>query len=163
MTFYDKLKTLNPAIESESESHSVVFNSLQPRGLESPRNSPGQNTGMGSLFLLHWIFQTQGSNPGLLHHRWILYQQSHNRSPRILEWVAYPFSSRSSQPRNWTRVSWILGGFFFKYKFIYFNWRLITLQYCIGFAIHQHEPTELSGNPAFKILRSWAIWNWKVN
>ena len=26
-----------------------------------------------------------------------------------------------------------------KYKFIYFNWRLTTLQYCIGFAIHQHE------------------------
>ena len=25
--------------------------------------------------------------------------------------------------------------------FIYFNWRLITLQYCIGFAIHQHEST----------------------
>ena len=31
--------------------------------------------------------------------------------------------------------------FFSKYKFIYFNWRLITLQYCIGFAIHQHEST----------------------
>ena len=30
---------------------------------------------------------------------------------------------------------------FFKYKYIYFNWRLITLQYCIGFAIHQHEST----------------------
>ena len=29
--------------------------------------------------------------------------------------------------------------FFFKFKFIYFNWRLITLQYCISFAIHQHE------------------------
>ena len=29
--------------------------------------------------------------------------------------------------------------FFKKYKFIYFNWGLITLQYCIGFAIHQHE------------------------
>ena len=29
--------------------------------------------------------------------------------------------------------------FIFKYKFIYFNWRLITLQYCICFAIHQHE------------------------
>ena len=28
---------------------------------------------------------------------------------------------------------------FLKYKFIYFNWRLITLQYCISFAIHQHE------------------------
>ena len=29
--------------------------------------------------------------------------------------------------------------FFFLNKFIYFNWRLITLQYCTGFAIHQHE------------------------
>ena len=28
---------------------------------------------------------------------------------------------------------------FLKFKFMYFNWRLITLQYCIGFAIHQHE------------------------
>ena len=28
-------------------------------------------------------------------------------SPRILEWVAYPFSSRSSWPRNWTRISWL--------------------------------------------------------
>ena len=25
------------------------------------------------------------------------------------------------------------------HKFIYFNWRLITLQYCIGIVIHQHE------------------------
>ena len=32
-------------------------------------------------------------------------------------------------------------GFFFKFKFIYFNWMLITLQYCIVFAIHQHEST----------------------
>ena len=31
--------------------------------------------------------------------------------------------------------------YFFKYKFIYFNWRLVTLQYCFGFAIHQHEST----------------------
>ena len=30
-------------------------------------------------------------------------------------------------------------GNFFKFKFIYFNWRLISLQYCIGFAIYQHE------------------------
>ena len=33
-------------------------------------------------------------------------------SPTILEWVAYPFSSESSQPRNWTGVSCIAGGFF---------------------------------------------------
>ena len=27
------------------------------------------------------------------------------------------------------------------FKFIYFNWRLITLQYCMGSATHQHEST----------------------
>ena len=66
----------------------------------------------GSLSLLQGIFPTQGSNPGLPHCRWILCQLSHKGSPRILEWVAYPFSTRSSQPRNQTGVSCIAGGFF---------------------------------------------------
>ena len=69
-------------------------------GLYRPWNSPGQNTGVGSLCLLQGIFPTQGSNPGLPHCRWILYQLIHKRSPRILQWVDYPFSSRSSWPRN---------------------------------------------------------------
>ena len=74
-------------------------------------NFLGQNTGVGSLSLLQGIFPTQGSNPGLLHCRQILYQLSHKGSPRILEWVASPFSSRSFQPRIWTWVSFIAGGF----------------------------------------------------
>ena len=86
-------------ISYESESRSVVSNSLQPHGLYSPWNSPGQNTGVGS-HSLQGIFLTQGSNPGLIHCRWILYQLSYQGSPRILEWVADPFSSGSSQPRN---------------------------------------------------------------
>ena len=42
---------------------------------------------MGSLSLLQRIFPTQGSNPGLPHCRWIIYQLSHKGSPRTLEWV----------------------------------------------------------------------------
>ena len=98
--------------EAWSESHSVMSDSLWPHGLYSSWNSPGQNTGVGSCSLLQGIFPTQGSNPGLPHCRWILYQLSHKGSPRILEWVTYPFSSRSSQPRNRTRVPCIAGGFF---------------------------------------------------
>ena len=62
--------------------------------------------------LLQGIFPTQGSNPGLPHHRQILYQLSHKGSPKILEWVAYPFSSGSVQARNRTGVSCNAGGFF---------------------------------------------------
>ena len=60
----------------ENESCSVVSNSLEPHGLYSPWNSPGQNTGMGSFSLLQGIFPTQELNQGLLHCRWILYQMS---------------------------------------------------------------------------------------
>ena len=58
--------------ESESESRSVISNSLQPHGLYSSWNSPGQDTGVGSLSLLQGIFPTQESNPGLPHCRRIL-------------------------------------------------------------------------------------------
>ena len=71
----------------------------------SPWSSPGQNTGVGSLSLLQGIFPTQGSNPGLPHCRWIPYQLSHKGSPRILEWVAYPFSRGSSWPKNLIGIS----------------------------------------------------------
>ena len=53
-------------VKVKSESCSVMSKSLQPHGLYSPWNSPGQNTGVGSLSLLQGIFPTQGLNPGLL-------------------------------------------------------------------------------------------------
>ena len=84
----------------ESESHSVVSDSLRPHGLYSLWDFPRQNTGVGSLSLLQGIFPIQGLNPGLLHCRQILYQLSHKGSPRILEWAVYPVSSGSSQPRD---------------------------------------------------------------
>ena len=95
-----------------SESLSFVSDYLQPHRLYSPWISLDQNTRVGSLFLLQGIFPTQGSNPGLPHCRLILYHLSHRGSPRILEWIAYPFSSVSSQPRNQTGVSCIAGRFF---------------------------------------------------
>ena len=67
---------------------------------------------MGSLSLLQGIFPTQGSNPSLPHCRGILYQLSHKGSPRMLQWVAYPFCRGSSRPRNWTGASCTAGGFF---------------------------------------------------
>ena len=89
--------------ESESESHSVLLDSLWPHGLSDqiscsvvsdslrphesqharPWNSPGQRTGVGSHSLLQGIFATQILNPGLLHCRQILYQLSLGRH-RIL-------------------------------------------------------------------------------
>ena len=87
----------NPGIEPR-------FPALLVDSLPAGPQGKLKNTGMGSLSLLQGIFPTQGSNPGLPHCRWILYQLSHRGSPRILEWVAYPFSSGSSQPRNRTRI-----------------------------------------------------------
>ena len=80
--------------------------------LYSPWNSPGQNIGVGSHSLLQGIFPTQGPNLGLLHRRQILHQLSHQGNSRILEWTAYPSSSRSSWSRNRTGVSCIASRFF---------------------------------------------------
>ena len=77
-----------------------------------PGDSPDKTTGVGCHFLHQGIFPTQGLNPSLLYCRQILYWLSHQGSPRIVEWVAYPFSGGSSQPRNRTGVSCIAGGFF---------------------------------------------------
>ena len=71
---------------SKSESCSVLSDSLQPCGLYSPWDSPGQNTGVGSLYLLQGIFATQGSNPGFPHCRLILYQQCHREVQECWSW-----------------------------------------------------------------------------
>ena len=73
--------------------HKVIYFSVKvaqscltlcdPPGLYSPWNSPGQNTGVGSLSLLLGIFPTQGLNPGLLHCRQILYQLIYQGRLRI--------------------------------------------------------------------------------
>ena len=152
-------------LKSKSESHSVMSDSLKPYQLYSSWNFSCQNTGVGSLSLLQGILPTQGLNPGLLHCRQNLYQLSHQGSPRRLEWVVYPFSSGSSWPRNQTRVSCIVGGFFT-------NWAITvkSLQSCptLCNAIDGSPP----GSPVPGILQArtleWVAisfsraWKWKV-
>ena len=128
---------------SESESHSVVPDSLWPHGLYSPWNSPGQNPRVGSFSLLQGIFPTQVLNPGLPYCRQILYQLSHQGSPRIWERIAYLFSRRFSQPGNWTVVSCIAGGFFT-------NWAIRNrLILCTGTLVYK-GPTCLHFHAGFK-------------
>ena len=67
---YQQAKRWRHGWEQKSESCSVVSDSLQAHGLYSPWNSPGQNTGVGSLSLLQGIFPAEGLNPGLLHCKW---------------------------------------------------------------------------------------------
>ena len=130
-----------------SESCSVVSDSLRPHGC--PWNSPGQNTGVGSRSLLQGIFPTLGLNPGLVHCSRIPYQMSHKGSPRILEWVAYPFSSGSSRPRNRTGVSCITGGFFT-------NWairKLLGKYPLLYFLTNINNITTATNTPIWEVYR----------
>ena len=83
-------------LESESETCSVMSNSLRPYELYSSWNLPGQNTGMSSLSPLQGIFPTQGSNPGLPHCRQILYQSQ----PKILYAMKISLKGERSKERS---------------------------------------------------------------
>ena len=83
-------------------SDSVWPHRQQLTRLLHPWDSPGKNTGVGRHFLLHGIFPTQGSNPGLSHCRQILYHLSHQGSPgfRIHE---VPWFGSLPKERVWCR------------------------------------------------------------
>ena len=71
-----------PNLGIEPRSSALQVDSLPAESQGKPKN-----TGVGSLSLLWWISLTQGSNLGLLHCRWILYQLSYEGSPNInIEW-----------------------------------------------------------------------------
>ena len=79
----------NPGIEPRSPALQADSSPAEPQG--KPKN-----TGVDSLSLFHGSFLTQESNQVLLHCRQVLHQLNHKGSPRVLEWVAYLFSSGSS-------------------------------------------------------------------
>ena len=80
---------------------------LRPHGLYSPWNSPGQNTGVGSLTFLQGIFPTQGSNPGLLHKsgKWLILNWE-EKGNKMIKTRGHLRSARAgsehlSWPRSW--------------------------------------------------------------
>ena len=85
-------------------------------------DSPGPNTGVGSLALLQGNFPNLGIEPRFPTLQAVLLPAEPQGKPlytiheilqaRILEWVAIPFSRGSSQPRDRTQASRIAGGFF---------------------------------------------------
>ena len=85
-------------VKSDSESFSVMSNSLQPHGLYSPWSFPGQNTGEGNLSLLQGIFLTQGLNPGVLNCRQILYQLATKEAQE--DWSGQPIPSPADLPKT---------------------------------------------------------------
>ena len=117
-----------------------------------PWGSLGKNMGVGCHAPIQGIFPTQGSNPGLPYCRQILHRQPPGKpwkwkllnrvqlfvtpvdytvhgilQARILEWVAFPFSRGSSQPRDRTQVSRIAGRFFI-------NWAIREALCCLAAA-----------------------------
>ena len=100
-----------PCLVTQSRVTLCDLMDRSPPGSSVHGDCPGKNTGVGCHALLQGIFQTQGSKSGLPHCRQILYYLSHQGSPRIPEWVAYPFSRGSFSSRNRTRISCIEGRF----------------------------------------------------
>ena len=63
----EKLEVFNKELENLNNSQTIAWWAIVHG------DSPGKNTVVGFYALLQGIFSTQGSNPGLLHCKWILY------------------------------------------------------------------------------------------
>ena len=90
--------------------HSLVLVSLRGRDTpqfskDSPWNSPGQNTGVGSLSLVQGMFPTPGLNPGLPHCRQIPYQLSYQGSPSQRTEVFISQNPKTPKASLWTGVT----------------------------------------------------------
>ena len=129
-----------------------MSDSLQPHGLYSPWNSPGQNTGGGSCSLLEGIFPTQRSNPGLPHCRRIPCQLSHQGC------------TRSSVNVCWTRLigesflAWMVLGSCFS-VLQKFEDRNVPRRAELSLPwVHPHPPLD-SGQCLLRLLSVWVGWS----
>ena len=130
-------------------------------------DSPDKNAGVGCHALLQGIFPTKGSNPGLPHCRQILYHLSHQGNPRILEWVAYPFSRGSFWLRNWTGVSCIADRFFTSWATREALSKMVEIKELKSFLMKVKEESEKVGLKLniqkTKIMASGPITSWQID
>ena len=130
------------AVESESESCSVLSDSLQPHGLYSLWNSPCQNTGVGRLSLLQGMFPTQGLKPGLPHCGQILYQLSHKGTQVSIIWGKPIYSSYRGLSGSKSDLIGLVSGFccwcyFLMFKLIF---RVDDNLSKEGFSYREYDP-----------------------
>ena len=94
---------LRPCVRNKGD---IRWNcAIQPYMLYSPWNSPHQNTGVGSCFLLQGIFPTQGLNPRLPHCRQILCQPSYQGIPNHICCTNWNFfNCKKSVMKNWKLI-----------------------------------------------------------
>ena len=86
------------------------------------------------------------------------YQLSHKGSSRILQWVAHPFSSRSSQPRSKTGVSCIAGGFFNNWATREALIYITSVQFSRSVVSNSSQPHGLQhGQASLSITNSWSL------
>ena len=78
-----------------------------------PWNSPGKNTGIGSLSFLQGNFPTQGSNPGLLHRRQVLNHLSYRdvlkiKDPHRIRNIIFPLFIKKGNVRQFIKINYIM-------------------------------------------------------
>ena len=107
----------------------VIFYHKEPTRLLCPWDFPGKNIGVGCRFLLQRIFLTQGSNLCLFH---LLHWKAGSlpltptgKPQRVLKPVTHEW-------KNSSKNKWMTSSFSF-FNLIFFKWRIIVLQYCVGF------------------------------
>ena len=120
-----------------SENRSVVSDSFRPPWLYSPWNSPGQDTGVGSLSLVQGVFQS----PSLPHCRWILYQWSKKLGFYSSQWFQVKKLMHHCQ-NKWKDIlnSWI--------DFHYWNGNILQID------------LQIQGNPynfSWLLCRNWHV------
>ena len=117
-------------------------------------DSPGKRTGVDCHSLLQGIFPTQGSNPGLLHTRQILYQLSYEGSPHSpwpqMDWEFWTFLGRMLYSLLYWVWLWfaMAASLVLKnmvvicfFKKIFFYWTIIALQ---NFVVFRQTPIWIS-------------------